>query len=243
VHWRIAIGDERKACYALRAAEYARSYRNIPLGEFSDELDSATTTDGVALSYIVSTWDQNSLVGTLRLALSKHPSYRDLKSEVSALMDFDWCDIAGLLCMPTEELKIGEAERFAIPHSSHGLRIKWMTITAAGEIAVRLGLHAVLAIMPPSVERVVRRAGGKFHRVSNAQLRRDRYEQNQLLIRYHDYFFPALRRMGLEIDVDKLQNVSSQTIDMLLAGCEVGPVLWWIPAEEMANAAYPHLEA
>ena len=60
-----------------------------------------------------------------------------------------------------------------------------------------------------------------------------------MMLRYHDYFFPALRRMGLDIDAELLAKADPRVLQMLIDGAADGPVTWWITADEMASAPFP----
>jgi N-acyl-L-homoserine lactone synthetase len=237
--WSISTTDEAPACYALRAAEYSRYYRNVPRDLFTDEFDQAASAEREKVCHLVAVWDGDTIVGTIRLLLSRHPRHPELRSEVADLMDFDWADLAQAVGVRPEKLVIGEVGKFAVPRCRHTRIAKWLVFIGAGSIALDLGMHAVVAIMSRPVERAVRHAGIFFHRLESAHLRRHDSDLNRLMLRYHDYFLPSLGRMGLDIDADQLAAADSGTLEMLLAGSADGPVLWWITPAEMANAPFP----
>ena len=102
--WNVATKEQEVECFRLRAAEYARFYRNIPAERFSDDFDHALTPDGERVCQIVATWEGAKLTGTLRLILSRHPRHPELRSEIAELTDFEWEIVASEIGIPVSEL-------------------------------------------------------------------------------------------------------------------------------------------
>ena len=231
--------EQRSACYALRAAQYGRHYRNIPSTEFSDEFDTTVSLDGSRISQLFGAYRDGSLVGTCRLVRSINPSSASVKSEVFELFDLRWDHLADIAGISTDELSVCELGKFAVAEGEDSREIKWTLLSSSGKFALDLGIQVVVAIMPPTVERAARHAGVFFNRLNDVKLRRDDNHRKRYLIRYHDYFLPMLRKAGLDIDCEHLECVDPIVLDMLLSGVSDGPALWWIRSRDLANSRLP----
>jgi hypothetical protein len=102
-----------------------------------------------------------------------------------------------------------------------------------GDEARFLGIDMLLAIMPGFVVKSVAECGVHFQPWASARCRRATLDNLRILLRYHDYFLPMLRKRGLEIDPDALertQNVAN--LQALVSDCPDGPSLWFIRTEE-----------
>lgn len=230
-------------CYALRAAEYGRFYRNIPADRFVDDLDTASTGDGQAASTLMAVVESGAVVGTCRLTLARHPRFRDVRSEVAELADFAWADLASRVGVPESELVVGELGKFAVSRASDVRRVKWRLLTATGAAAVTRGMHAVVALMPPLVERAARHAGVVFRPYPSARLRRDSPAALSQILRYPDYFLPGLRRAANGVDTSGLETLPVAELRRLLDGVPDGPRLWWITPTELAQSSDPSANA
>ena len=237
-HWRIATPSEQKDCYCLRAKEYSRYYENIPKEQFTDEFDRPS--DGPRrVSYVIAVYEDEQLVGTVRLLITRHPEHPNLPSEVMELMDVNWATVGGLVDCSANELLAGELGKFAVRDCRNKVQAKWTTVTAAGHLAAELGLHTLLVIMPRGVEHVMRRVGIRFQCIENVPLLRNSANRNRFLLKYHDYFLPDISRMRLKIDASRLKDAESQSLEMLAAGSKDGPSLWWITPEKLLKSVCP----
>jgi hypothetical protein len=235
LHVSVADDEVEEACFALRAAQYARHYSNIPADRLTDEFDTALLPDGRRVAQIVAATVDDVVVGTLRLVLSRHPEFPGLQSDVAELMTFDWVEVARLVGVPAEAVVVGELGRFAVGRGPNRMT-KWAMIREGGRLAANRGIHVLLSLMPAVVERAVRQAGFHWRRVAGARLRRDHADLRCVLLRYHDYFLPALRKLGLDVHTDRLATASAAALEMMVAGSPDGPALWWNTPAELAAA-------
>lgn len=235
----VSGGEVASRCYGLRAAEYGRFYRNIPAGRFTDEFDTAATAAGDPVSRLIAATAGGAVVGTCRLTLGRHPAHPGLRSEVGELADLPWAELAAAAGADPAALVVAELGKFAVERTADVRRVKWGLLTAAGRAAGGLGVHAVVALMPPLVERAARHAGVRFHRLSAAGLRRGCPRARRVLLRYADYFLPGLRRGNPGVDLGRVDDLDPAALDALLAAVPDGPKVWWITPAELAAAAYP----
>src|SRR5262245_26033870 len=171
VQWSIAADGVQDACFALRASQYGRYYSNIPDGRFADEFDTALLPDDRPGAEVVAATVGGTVVGTIRLVLSVHPSFPGLRSEAAEFMSFDWAEVARLAGVPAGGLVAGEVGKFAVAACQDRQAVKWAVVSGAGHLAARRGMHVILALMTPLVERSVRQVGFNWRRVQGARLR------------------------------------------------------------------------
>lgn len=236
---RVATGEAELACFALRAAEYARFYRNIPPESFCDEFDSAKCLRDGPVSQLIAVRKDDAIVGTCRLVHSCRPGSPELRSEIAELMNLCWRDVSETVGVAAESLSVGELGKFAVTPGEDCQQIKWLLLTEIGIVAKEAGMNVVLALMPPLVERAARQVGVTFRRLNAEGLRRDDPDRMRFLLRYHDYFLPTFRKQGIDIDVDQLDAAHPTALQMLLSGAADGPALWWISPAELAAAQFP----
>lgn len=231
--------EQMSSCFALRAALYGQFYRNIPAENFSDEFDLAVSSDGERISHLLGVSRRDRLVGTCRLVHAVNPTANQHFSEVREIYDLEWEHLARISDIPVQDLSVGELGKFSVVEEANSREIKWMLLSGSGAHALSCGIQIVIAIMPPVVERAARRAGAFFMPLEGVCLRRDSIERKRYLLRYHDYFLPMFRKLGLEIDTNNLERTAPIVLDMLLSGAEDGPKLWWIRSEDLANSKLP----
>jgi hypothetical protein len=230
--------NERQRAYRLRAVEYRRFYRNIPVGEWQDELDEAVLPDGRPQSVILLAEQDGQAVGTGRLTLVRHPECPGLAADCARLMDFDLDQLLRVAGFDPERAVVGEVSRFAIARDGDFLSAKRCVLARLGDEAKYLGIDILLAIMPPFVVRSTAESGFLFRRWEPARCRRETLEDMRVLLRYHDYFLPTLRGRGLEIDPEALERTRNlAALQAFASDCPDGPSLWFMPTEEWVRTA------
>lgn len=233
----VATEVDRAACYKLRAIEYARYYSNIPPAEFVDEFDDAKFLDGSPTTFLYAVTCGQRMLGTARLLIARSPRHPEARSEIGDLAYVPWQQLATSLDVPAEQLCMGELGKFAVATDDCDCRsVKWMLLTAVGAKAIELGLHGVLALMPPGVERAARHAGAHFEPVPGSYLNRNSLSNKKFLLRYHDYFLPSLRKSGQPVSAEMLDGLLNEALDLLVTGQPDGPKLWLISSAKLAAA-------
>jgi hypothetical protein len=230
--------NERQRAYRLRAVEYHRLYRNIPAGEWQDELDEAVLPDGRPQSVTLLAEQDGEAVGTARLTLIRHPNYAGLRTDCQRLMDFDLDQLLRVAGFDPERVVVGEVSRLAIARDGDSLSAKRCVYARVGDEAKRLGMDIVLAVMPQFVVQSAYEGGIHFVRWQSARCRRATLEDMRVLLRYHDYFLPMLRKRGLEIDpqaLERTRNVAA--LQAFVSDCPDGPFLWFVATEEWVRTA------
>ena len=246
---RVALGKDEPSCYALRAVEYSRYYRNIPAESFVDEYDRALTSDGQRVAQLVTVWDGELLVGTCRLVLARDQHFAELNSEIETLTTLTWPVVGQCVGIGADALIAMELGKFAVAADCDCRRVKWLLLTEVGRLARERGAHVVIALMPLLVERAARHAGVKFHRLAGCTLRRETSKTNRYLLRYRDYFLPTLAKRqhdsdSIDLDADDLDTLDLDAADSgvlrkHVSGVPDGPIVWWIRSDELANSPYP----
>jgi hypothetical protein len=230
--------NERHRAYRLRAVEYRRFYRNIPAGEWQDELDEAVLPDGRPQSVTLLAEQDGQAVGTGRLTLVRHPRYPGLKADCVWLMDFDLDQLLRVAGFDPERVAVGEVGRFAIARDGDILSAKRCVLARLGDEAEYLGIDVLLAIMPPFIAQSLAESGVHYRRWEPARCRRDTLEVMRVLLRYHDYFLPVLRERGLAIDPEALERTRDlAALQAFASDCPDGPSLWFIRTEEWVRTA------
>jgi hypothetical protein len=205
--------NERRGVYRLRAREYGRLYRNIPADEWKDEFDEAVLPDGRPQSLTLLAEQEGKVIGTGRLTLTRHPAYPPLTTDCQRLMDFDLDQLLWVAGFDPQRVVVGEVSRVAIARDANTLLAKQSVLSRLGHEARMLGMDIVLAIMPAWVYQRLAEGFGMgglhFRRWERAHCRRETLEDIRVLLRYHDYFLPALRERGLEIDPEALERANN----------------------------------
>jgi hypothetical protein len=128
---------------------------------------------------------------------------------------------------------VGEVGRLAISRDCDHALVKQCLYARVGDEAALLGMDVLVAIMPPFVARSGRERGIGFVRWERASLRRATLQQVRGLLRYHEYFLPALGRHGLEIDPERLGRATSlAALQALASDCQDGAFLWFVRTQE-----------
>jgi hypothetical protein len=229
---RVQLPNERQQVYHLRATEYGRLYRNIPTGEWHDEFDEALLPDGRPQSVTLLAEHDGKDIGTARLTLARHPRYPGLTADCDRLMDFDLDQLLRAAGLDPQRAVVGEAGRLAIARDGATLSAKLCVLSRLGGEARILGIDLLLAIAPCWVFQRVAEGfasiGIHFRCWEPARLRRTTLEQIRLLLRYHDYFLPTLRKRGLEIDPEALERAKNlAALQAIASDCPDGTSLWF----------------
>jgi hypothetical protein len=229
----IEHANERQRVYSLRAVEYRRLYRNIPAGEWQDEFDAAVLPDGRPQSVTLLAEQDGEAVGTARLTLIRHPRYPGLTSDCQQLMDFDLDQLLQAAGFDPGRALVGELGKFAITRDGDRLAAKRCVVARVGDEAKYRGIDLILAIMPRFVLQSGAESGVHFRRWEPARCRRATLKDLRVLLRYHEYFLPMLRKRGLEIDPEALEHTRYlAALQAFVSDCPDGPFLWFIGTEE-----------
>jgi hypothetical protein len=225
--------DERQRVYRLRAAAYRRHYANIPADAFRDELDEAVLPDGRPCSVTLLAEQGGTAVGTARLVLARHPGYPGLTGDCQRLMAFDLDQLIRVAGFDPGHAVVGEVGKLAVARDCDVPSVKRCVYARVGDEASQLGMDVLLAVMPPFVARSGCEGGIHFIRWEQAHLRRATLEDMRFLLRYHDYFLPALGKQGLEIDPERLERAGNfAALEALASDCPDGAFLWFARTEE-----------
>jgi hypothetical protein len=243
ISWRVAeTNEDRLACYRLRAEQYARHYHNIPPGEFRDEFDDARLPDSRRQAHTIAVVQGGTVVATARVLIAARADLPVLPSELRDLVTVGASGPAwlGHLRRPPAPscVAVGELSKLTGSRGTLVERSAWLLAAMAGtaEMACREGIVRLVVLMSPTVVRRVWALGVPFERVAGVGLNRDSIDTLRTLVRYADYFLPALAA-NPEVSQPGFADAAHEAaLRQLTTGCEDGAHLYTITVADYVRA-------